>query len=192
MTTPKLPGQAPTPEQEQNIRQAADYWRGVGNEAPVQAIARVEEAAKQLIGLTAGLQGLYFAVFAFSDLRTQLSTLTLAVPGSLILLAFFVPIVFWLVSLYCATCVFVPKLRPGINLNDFSIGAWQHIKGKYEEALEQKARWLHRSHLVLVASFGVVLILLVVLALLPFPSTPQPTPIIIVTPTPAVHQTPTP
>jgi hypothetical protein len=192
MTTPKLPGQSPTPDQELIIQQAADYWRSVGNESPVQGIARVEDAAKQLIGLTTALQGLYFAVFAFSDLRTQVSALTLPVPGSLILLAFFVPIVFWLVSLYCATCVFVPKLHSGINLNDFSIGAWQHIKGKYEEALEQKARWLHRSHLILVASFGIVLILLVVLALIPFPSSHQPTPIIIVTPTPPIYMTPTP
>jgi len=61
---------------------------------------------------------------------------------------------------------------------------------KHEEALEQKARWLHRSHLVLVASFGSVLIVLVILALLPFPSSSQP--MIIVTPTPTIHLTPTP
>ena len=32
MTTPKLPGQAPTPEQEQMIQNRANYWRQVGNE----------------------------------------------------------------------------------------------------------------------------------------------------------------
>lgn len=169
MTTPKLPGQVPSPEQEQIIQQVANYWRGIGNEAPVQAIARVEEAAKQLIGLTAGLQGLYFAIFAFSNLHRQLSALNLPVPGSLILLAFFLPIVFWLISLYSATRVFVPQVRPGVNLNDLSIGAWQNIKEKYEEALEKKLCWLQWSHLVLVASFGVVLMVLVLLALLPAP-----------------------
>ncbi len=131
MTTPKLPGQVPSNEQEQLIQNAADHWRTVGNEAPVQAITRIEEAAKQLIGLTTLLQGIYFAIFAFSDVRKQVGALNLAIPNGLVLLLFFLPLLLWLISLYCATRVFVPQPRPEVNLNDIdtdacSIVQWRH------------------------------------------------------------------
>jgi hypothetical protein len=174
------------------IQDAAQHWRNVANEAPVQALARVEEAAKQLIGLTAALQGLYFAVFAFSDLRKQLGSMNVLVPGSLILLLFFIPIVLWLISLYCATRVFVPQVRPGVNLNDVSVGAWQQIKDAYEATVDQKLKWLRRSHVTLVVSFAAVLLMLVLLALLPAPPAAGPTPIIIVTPTSVGTPMPTP
>ena len=184
MPLQKLPGQVPSPEQEEMLKKAAEYWRQVGIEAPVQAVTRVEDAAKQLIGLTAALQGLYFAVFAFSDLRKQIVALSLPVPGRLVLLLFFLPIVFWLISLFCATQVFVPKMHLDVNLNDMSIAAWQQIKQKYEAIVEKKLDWLHRSQMLLVISFGAVLLVLVIVALLPAPPASGPTPIIIVTPTP--------
>jgi TRAP-type C4-dicarboxylate transport system permease small subunit len=190
MPLQKLPGQVPSPEQEEMLKKAAEYWRQVGIEAPVQAISRVEDAAKQLIGLTAALQGLYFAVFAFSDLRKQIVALSLPAPGSLVLLLFFLPIVFWLTSLFCATQVFVPKMHLDVNLNDMSIAAWQQIKQKYESIVEKKLDWLHRSQMLLVISFGAVLLVLVILALLPAPPASGPTPIIIVTPTPGSKPTP--
>ena len=193
MSTPRLPGQAPGSEQEQMIQDAAQHWRNVANEAPVQALARVEEAAKQLIGLTAALQGLYFAVFAFSDLRKQLGSMNVLIPGSMILLLFFIPVPLWLISLYCATRVFVPQVRPGVNLNDVSVGAWQQIKDAYEATVDQKLKWLRRSHVILVVSFAAVLLMLVLLALLlPAPPAAGPTPIIIVTPTPVGTPMPTP
>lgn len=192
MTIPKLPGQAPTPEQEQMIQDIADHWRRVNNEAPVQAITRTEEAAKQLIGLNAALQGIFFAVFAFSDLRNQIGAMHLPLPNGLILLLFFIPILFWLISLYCAARVFVPQARPGVNLNDVSIGAWQSIKEVYEKTVDEKLKWLHRSHHWLIGSFVVILLLLVALAFLPPAPQAGPTPIIIVTPTPVVTPTPTP
>ncbi len=192
MPLQKLPGQVPSPEQEEMLKKAAEYWRQVGIEAPVQAIGRVEDAAKQLIGLTAALQGLYFAVFAFSDLRKQIVALSLPVPGSVVLLLFFLPIVFWLISLFCATQVFVPKMHLDVNLNDVSVAAWQQIKQKYESIVEKKLDWLHRSQLLLVISFGAVLLVLVILALLPAPPASGSTPIIIVMPTPLSSPTPTP
>ncbi len=42
MPLQKLPGQVPTPEQEEMLKKAAEYWRQVGIEAPVQAVARVD------------------------------------------------------------------------------------------------------------------------------------------------------
>jgi hypothetical protein len=192
MTIPKLPGQAPTPEQEQMLQDMADQWRRVGNEAPVQAITRAEEAAKQLIGLNTGLQGIFFAVFAFSDLRKQIGAIHISLPSGLILLFFFLPILCWLISLYCATRVFVPQARPGVNLNNVSVGAWQSIKEVYEKTGDEKLKWLHRSHRWLIGSFVVVLLLLVALAFLPPAPQAGPTPIIIVTPMPVVTPMPTP
>ncbi len=184
MTLQKLPGQVPSPEQEEMLKKAAEYWRQVGIEAPVQAVARVEDAAKQLIGLTAALQGLYFAVFAFSDLRKQIVALSLPVAGSVVLLFFFLPIVFWLGSLFCATQVFVPRMHLDVNLNDVSVTAWQQVKQKFEAIVERKLGWLRWSQLLLVVSFGAVLVVLVVLAVLPAAPAAGPTPVIIVTPTP--------
>ena len=192
MPLQELPGQVPSPEQEEMLKKTAEYWRQVGIEAPAQAITRVEDAAKQLIGLTAALQGLYFAIFAFSDLRKQIVALSLPVSGNLVLLLFFLPIVFWLLSLICATQVFVPRMHLDVNFNDVSIAAWQQIKQKYESIMEKKLNWLTRSQWLLVISFGVVLLVLVILAFLPASPASGPTPIIIVTPTPTSNPIPTP
>jgi len=192
MTMQKLPGQVPDDEQGQVIADAAQHWRGVGNDAPVQAIARIEDAAKQLIGLNAVLQGLYFAAFALSDVRKQLWAMNLPFPASLLLLLFFLPIVFWLVSLYCSTRVFIPQVQTDVHLNDVSVGAWQQIKVAYEKSMKQKLHWLHLAHRMLVVSFAAVLLVGVCLAFLPPPSVTAPTPIIIITPTPLLSPVPTP
>jgi hypothetical protein len=184
MTTPKLPGQAPTAEQEQIIQERANYWRQVGNESATQAITRIEEAAKQVIGLNAALQGLYFAVFAFSDLRKQIGAIQGPVSGSFVLLVFFLPILCWLISLFCATRVFLPHVRSGVNLHDTRVDAWQQIEATYEKTGDEKLKWLHRSHSWLIGSFAVVLVVLIVFAFLPPAPAAGPTRIIIVTPTP--------
>ena len=176
---------------EEMLKKAAEYWRQVGIEAPVQAVTRVEDAAKQLIGLNAGLQALYFAVFAFSDVRKQIVALSLPVSDHLILLLFFLPIVFWLISLFCATKVFVPRMHFDLNLNDMSVGAWQEIKQKFESIVKKKLDWLRWSHIMLVVSFGAVLFVLVMMALLPAPPASGLIPII-VTLTSVVSPTPVP
>jgi hypothetical protein len=70
MTTP-IPGQQFDPDEEKLLKDMAEHWRKVWNETPVQAIARVEDAAKQMIVITTGLQGLYVAIFAFGSIRAQ-------------------------------------------------------------------------------------------------------------------------
>jgi hypothetical protein len=190
MTTPKLPSHVPTPEQEQMIQNKAEYWRQVGNESAVQAITRVEESAKQLIGLNTILQGTYFAVFAFSDLRKQISVIQGPIPGGVILLFFFLPILCWLIGLYCATRVFVPQVRSGVSLHDTGIDAWQNVEATYERVGDEKLKWLHRSHHWLIGSFVVVLVLLTIFTFLPSAPSAGPTPVIIVTPTPAMTPRP--
>lgn len=183
MTIPKLPGQVPTPEQEKMLQNRANYWRKIGTESAAQTILRIEEAAKQLIGLNAVLQSIYFAIFAFSDLRKQISVIHISVPGSIILLFFFLPIFFWLISLYYATRVFIPQVRSGVNLNDTSVGAWQNIETTYDKTCDKKLQLLHRSHQWLISSFVIILFVIVMLTFLPATPETGPTPVIIVTPT---------
>jgi hypothetical protein len=179
MTTP-VQGQQFDPDEEKLLQGMTEHWRTVWNEAPVQALTRVEDAAKQMIVVTTGLQGLYIAIFVFSNIRAQV----MVVPGGvLILLLFFTPVVCWLVSLWYATRVFVPRVQPDVNFNEVNASAWRKVKDAYGRASEKKLRWLQHSHRWLIASFVLVLIAIVVLVLLPTPPT-APTPIIIVTPTP--------
>lgn len=87
-------------------------------------------------------------------------------------------------TLFCATKVFVPQVRPGADLDDMRVTAWRGIRDAYTKAVSAKLAWLHRSHWLLIASFVAVLVLLVWLAFLPSAPAP-PTQVIILTPTPA-------
>ena len=103
-----IPGQQFNPDEEKILQEMTARWRTVWNEAPVQALLRVEDAAKQMIVVTTGLQGLYVALFVFSSIRVQVMTTPGGMLGVLVLLFFCTPIVCWLMSLLYATRVFVP------------------------------------------------------------------------------------
>ncbi len=167
--TPPYTGQPPEPEEEHLLHQMEQHWRQVWNEAPVQTITRIEEAAKQIITITASIQVLYPALFVFSTLRTQIAQFQGGVPGWLLMLPFFLPPGCWLVSLALATRVFLPRIRPGVNFNEVSPGAWQQVKDAYAQASEEKLRALHRSHLWLLLSFGCLLLVVILFVLLPAP-----------------------
>lgn len=190
MTTP-VSGQGLDPEEEELLKSTAEHWRKVWNETPVQAIPRLEDAAKQLIVITTGLQGLYVAIFVFSNLRTQIEASHWAVPGALLLLLFFAPLLCWLASLFYAARVFVPRIHTDLNLNEMSVGAWQKVKDAYGRVATQKHHWLRRAHQWLIGSFVLVVLAIMLLVLLPSAPT-QPTQIIIVTPTPVTVLSPTP
>ena len=166
MTTP-VQGQQFNSDEEKILQEMTEHWRKVWNEAPVQALARVEDAAKQMIAVTTGLQGLYIAIFAFSNLRTQVEATHGIVPGWLLLLLFFVPLLCWLVSLFYAARVFVPRIHPEVNFNEMSVSAWQKVKDAYGRAAETKYRWLQRSHQWLIGSFVLVLLAVIMLVFLP-------------------------
>jgi hypothetical protein len=194
MSTPTpdfhVSGRPPTQEQEQRVNAAAEYWRKVEDEAPIQQVARSEDAAKQLIGLAGILQGLYLAIFAFSDLRKQIDTIPLPFLSMLVWLLFLLPILLWLISVYCATRVFVPISRKDTNIHNVREHAWEQTKTAYERASQNKQKWLHRSHLALIGSFGAIFIVIFVFVLLPSSPETQPIHIIIVTPTPIIAPTP--
>lgn len=168
--TPPYSGQPLGPEEERLLQQMEHHWQQVWNEAPTQAITRIEEAAKHLITITASLQVLYPALFVFSTLRTQVAGIQGGLPGWLVLLPFFLPPGCWLVSLALATCVFLPRNRPKVNLNELSPGAWQKVKDTYAQASEEKLRALKHSHVWLIISFGCLLLTVIIFVLLPAPS----------------------
>lgn len=182
MTTP-VQGQQFNSDEEKILQEMMEHWRKVWNEAPVQALTRIEDAAKQMIVVTTSLQGLFVALFVFSTIRAQVMATPGGVLGVLILLLFCTPVMCWLVSLFYATRVFVPRVQPDVNFNEVSASAWQKVKDTYGRVSEEKLRWLHLSHRWLIASFILVLLAVVVLILLPTAPT-EPSRIIIVTPTP--------
>lgn len=169
MSTP-LSGQPLSSEEEQLLKESAGFWRKVWDETPVQTYTRLEEAAKQLIALTTGLQGLYVAIFAFSSLRSQVEAARWLVPGWVLLLFFFTPLCCWQISFYAATRVFLRRVRPSINLNEFSPDGWQKVKEEYGRVNEEKLHYLQRAHLWLMISFGLVLLAVVLFVLLPAPA----------------------
>jgi len=185
-----MQGQQFNSDEEKILAEMREHWRKVWNEAPVQAPTRVEDAAKQMIVITTGLQGLFVALFVFSTIRAQVMATLGGVLSVLILFLFCTPVVCWLVSLFYATRVFVPRVQPDVNFNEISVSAWQKIKDAYGRVNEEKLRWLQHSHRWLIASFVLVLIAIMVLISLPT-ARAGPTQIIIVTPTPVVAPTST-
>jgi hypothetical protein len=185
-------GQGLDPEEEAILKGMAEHWQQVWNDTPIQTITRLEEAAKQVIAVTAALQGLYLAIFVFSNLRLQLAGIQWVLPTWLLWTVFLLPLVCWLVSLFFATRVFLPRIRPEVNFNEVSAGAWQKVKEVYRQAAEEKLRWLHRSHNWLVASFVLILLAVILFVCLPTPPVAGPTQILIVTPTPIASPLPTP
>lgn len=182
MTTP-IQGQQFNPDEEKILQEMTQYWRNVWNEAPVQSLIRVEDAAKQVIAITTGLQGLYVALFVFSTIRAQVMIVADGGLSVFILLLFCTPMMCWLISLFYATRVFIPRVRTDVNFNEVSASAWQKVKEVYGRVSEKKLRWLHVSHCWLIASFVLILLAVVLLVLLPAAPT-EPTQIIIITPTP--------
>lgn len=166
MTLP-ISGQQLDPEEEQLLQQTADHWRQVWNDAPVQALVRIEDAARQVITITAGLQAFYVGIFAFSDLRSQIANIHSIIPNWLVLLSFFLSPVCWLASLAYATYVFIPRIRPGVNFNEVNPGSWQKVKDAYAKAAGEKLHALHWAHRWLVASFMSVLLAIVLFVVLP-------------------------
>lgn len=116
-------------------------------------------------------------VIATSDLRERMP--------SWLIPFFFLPVVLWLGSLFYATRVFVPQVRLGADIDDFSVDAWLRIRDVYTKTLDVKLALLHRSHWLLISSFVIVLVPLILLAFLPAASAPGPTEVIILTPTPS-------
>ena len=177
MSSPVTRGRELGGEQAEMLKEAARHWREVRNDAPVQAVARIEDAAKQLVTLNSALASLYFAVFALGNLKDKVT--------SGLSWLFLLPVALWLASLFYATLVFVPRARTGADLDDESVTAWQALRTVYLDTRDSKLRWLHLSHRWLLGSFGAMLVLLAALVFFPAAAPANPVQrVMIVTPTP--------
>lgn len=125
-----------------------DYWKKIDQEAPILAITKCEEAAKQLITLTSLITTIYTGVISFSDIIKQ--------PMALrpILLLIMLPLPFWLTSLFLATRVIVPRAYPAKQIEDDYIKI-SRVKYHY---LQWSYAILIVSMIVLVVAIGIYLL----------------------------------
>jgi len=153
---------------EQQSTNEIKYWLGVKQEAKLEGVKCLEEAAKQVIVTTSLLQGIYFAAISFSDIK-KIGNIgdfwfDVFVVLSLVALAS------WMSSLYFATRVFMPesyKTNTSQSYVDFAEQA-REISDAYDRILGYKYSNLRRSFKLLWISFPSLAInILVYLALLP-------------------------
>lgn len=84
-----------------------EYWLKVRREAASVSLTPLEDAAKQIVVITSLLQGVYFAAISFSGVK-QVSD-TSNVWFNIFLAISLITIIFWIMSLYYATRVFIPE-----------------------------------------------------------------------------------
>lgn len=105
------------------------FWQEIGKDLIRKSTEPIDETAKQIIGATTILEGLYFNAIAFSNLHGKV-----AVSWSLVI--YMAPIGLLLISLTAALMVFFPKRYP-LNFN--SSDASRLV---YEYTLSRKLRSL--------------------------------------------------
>jgi len=120
------------------------FWRDTLRRVVHESIGRIEGASRQIIAITSFLEGIYFAAISFSEVRGALSGWTVGL--------FLLPIALWLVSLFFAIRVFVPRLYE-TNLRSPDIA-----EETYLAIVAYKQENLQRAHWVLLVSFAVLLV----------------------------------
>jgi hypothetical protein len=166
----------PSQEQTDQIDDAKETWVKVINESSIQGVTRVEDAAKQMIALSSLLQGALFFLLGLSDNKEKIHNWAI--------IPLMIPELFWLVSLYCASRVFVPSIRYGADTESFRVDAWIRVRDIYNETLTKKLAWLRWSHLFLIIGFVAIFCSMLLLLWLPSSSGPNAIEVIIVTSTP--------
>lgn len=121
-----------------------EYWEKIEREAPVHAVAKCEEAAKQLITVNSLISAIYIGIITASDLLQQPPKVR---PFLLILL---IPLGLWISSIGCAIDVVIPRNRP---VDDF--------KTTYINVGDEKERKLRTSYLLSIISISMILFILV-------------------------------
>jgi hypothetical protein len=90
--------QLPSPDE--LTKETRAFWRDVGRATVRNSVKTLDETAKQIIGVTGILEGLYFHAITYSDLRGQAS-------GGMLVI-YVAPVVLLLLSLVAALAVFLP------------------------------------------------------------------------------------
>src|SRR5438093_10379251 len=97
-------GSTPTPPHQPDPfpEETRSFWREMGKNMIHESIGTIDETSKQLVAVTAILEGLYFHAIAFSNLRGKVSSVWL-------LILYMLPIGLLLISLTAALLVFFPN-----------------------------------------------------------------------------------
>ncbi len=119
------------------------FWRDIGKTMVRESLGTIDETAKQLIGVTGILEGLYFHAIAFGNLRGQVHGLL----GAL----YIVPVLLLLASLAAALMVYFPD-RHRVNVNSSEAS-----RLLYERVLASKLRALRLASLFLVLGVAAIL-----------------------------------
>jgi hypothetical protein len=146
------------------------HWAKTRIDQPQQVMSRHDEAAKQLIAVSAFLQGAYLAVFTFGDLKGRVPT-ALLVPMFIPLLA----VVVCAATVICAVPTDMNVHRALTLLR--RAGTSSTCSGDVDAAIKswcddidlianKKARWLHRGNLALIFASMVTIGLLFVAAMM--------------------------
>ena len=138
------------------------FWLDAARNVAKESAASLEEAAKQLIGITSLSQGIYFAAISFSDVKKGLAQFS-GQQQWMMVAALIVPLLLWIVSLWFAIRVFKPETYK-TNLDSPDLA-----REMYYEVVTYKKKQLQRAYLALVLGF-VPLIVNVVLYLIYFPA----------------------
>jgi hypothetical protein len=133
------------------VDETREFWREVARETVKSSATTVEETAKQLIGITGILEGLYFHAITFADLRGQIFEF-------LPLLAYLAPLVFWLFSLIFAGLVFFPRVYElDINSSEAAKKMHENVASRKYLFLVLSLVWLGVGTLFLIVALGVYL-----------------------------------
>ncbi len=131
------PGGAKQEQPDPSLEEVYAFWHDVGKDLIRTSFRSIDEGAKQIIGATAILEGLYFNAIAFSNLQGKLSVVW---P----LVIYLLPIGLLLISLGAALMVFLPSQY---NINFLSSSATKLI---YENITRRKLRSLRIASCFLV------------------------------------------
>ena len=114
-----------------------EFWEGIRMNEPILHIQRCEDAAKSLITLITILAALFTGIVATSKAFERLV-------GTPLLLIFLIPLGIWLVSLYLASYIIVPRR--------YTHGEGEDIQEQYESIRPVKHRVLKWGYGLLIAS----------------------------------------
>jgi len=122
------------------------FWEEIADAAAKNMQKSHDEPAKQIITVSGVLQGLYFVAISFSTLKDQIYLSSINV--YVLLFVFLLPIVLWLISLFFAISVIIPKFRTNMYRNSPSA-----IQKMWNYDIDSKAENLLRAQIFLVAGF---------------------------------------
>ena len=136
------------------IAEERSFWLETSKDTIRKSLESLDNAAKQIIGATSILEGLYFNAIAFGNLHGKVQI-------SWLLAIYLAPIGLLLVSLTAGLMVLIPKRRYPINIHSSDIG-----RLVYEYKFNRKSRSLKISSIFLV--LGIMSLFFAVLVYLVF------------------------